>query len=124
VALDIGHLEARCDNGLCGVAACVNGQHGKVAFVSVTVRPEVFGRSGGIVVATSRQTRRWLPIWPGAGTAIRIDMQVQTVIARRQTGEVWGDLQTGLRVRKAKRPDLLPTPLVSITFTETVLLAA
>jgi hypothetical protein len=67
---------------------------------------------------------RWLPIRPVAGTAIRIDMQVQTVIARRQTGEVRSDLQTRLRVRKAERPDLLADAVVSIMFTKTVLLAA
>jgi hypothetical protein len=46
------------------------------------------------------------PSGPLPGAAIRIDMQMETVIARWQTGEIRSDLQTRLRVRQAERADL------------------
>lgn len=67
MALDVRHLKARCDNGLCGPATGVNRQHGQVALVPIAVRPEVFGRVGWVVVAARRHARRWLPIRPVAG---------------------------------------------------------
>jgi hypothetical protein len=44
-----------------------------------------------LVSASRRHPSRWLPIWSVSGTAIRINMDVKTVVARRQLGKLWRD---------------------------------
>ena len=45
--------------------------------------PEVLAGARWIIVAASRQAGRWLAVWLVTRTAIRINMNMETVVARR-----------------------------------------
>src|SRR5262245_59561777 len=93
-ALDVGQLEVRRDDRSHRVAAGIDTHRRKVAFVALTVRSEVFAGSGRIKVSAGRQTCRWLAVRSGSGPAIRLDVNMTAMIARRQLGKVGHDHQT------------------------------
>jgi len=81
--LYVGHSEVRHDHGLRGVAAGIDGQHGHIALVALAIRPEVFASVGWVIMATSRHAGRWLTIRSSARTTIRIDVDMESTVARR-----------------------------------------
>jgi hypothetical protein len=80
-----------CCNGLRSFAAGINGKHWHVALVTLTLWPEVLASVSRVVMASRCHPRRWLAIWSVGGTAIRIYVNMKTVIARRQLGKLWRD---------------------------------
>jgi hypothetical protein len=67
----------------------------------------MFAGVSRVVVASCRHPSRWLAIWSVGGTTIRINVDVETVVARRQLGKLWRDPQSFLGVRQTERADLL-----------------
>jgi len=61
--------------------------------VTVAERTEVLAGVGRVVMAARRNASGWLTIWPIAGATIRIDMDMKTMVTRRQTIEMWRDPQ-------------------------------
>jgi hypothetical protein len=51
--------------------------------MALAERPEVLAGLRRIVMTTSRVAGRWLTIWLVAGTAIRISVNMETVVASR-----------------------------------------
>ena len=70
-------------DGFRGVAASIDGQHGHVALMARAIRSEVFASVGWVIMATSRHAGRWLAILSGARTTIRINVGMESMVARR-----------------------------------------
>ena len=78
-----------CCNGLRSFAAGINGKHWHIALVTLTLWPEMFASVSRVVMASRRHASRWLAGWSIGGTAIRINVDMKTVVARRQLGKLW-----------------------------------
>ena len=66
-ALDVGHSQVRRDEGLPGLAACIDGQRRQIALVAFAERPKVLASVGRVVVAARRHAGRWLAVGPLPG---------------------------------------------------------
>ena len=73
----------RRDHVLCSPSISVNGQRWQVPLMTLAQRPEVLAGVRWIVMAASRHAGRWLAVWPVTGTAIWINVNMETVVARR-----------------------------------------
>jgi hypothetical protein len=80
-----------CCNGLRSFAAGINGKHWHIALVTLTLWPEMFASICRVVMASCRHPSRWLAIWSVSGTAIRINVDMKTVVARWQLSKLWRD---------------------------------
>ena len=76
-------MEARRDDALRGLAACIHLKRRQIALVAFAVRPKVLAGVCRVVMAARRHAGRWLSVRPVAGTTIRIDVDMETVVARR-----------------------------------------
>jgi len=106
-ALNICHGEVRHRHSLRSLAAGIGGQHWHVALVALAVWSKMFAGVGRIVMATRCDAGCWLAVRSIAGTTIRIHVDMESVVARRQVGKSWRDLQAGFSVGQAKRADFL-----------------
>src|SRR5262249_50303446 len=75
--------------------------------MTFTLWPEVFAGVGRVVVASRCHSRRRLTVWSVGGTTIWIDVDMKTVVARRQLAKLWRDPQAVFGVRQLNRSDLL-----------------
>ena len=123
-ALNVGHGEVWCCNGFRSFATGINGKYWHIALVTLTLWPEMFASVSRVVMASRRHASRWLAIWSVGGTAIRIYVNMKTVVARRQLGKLRRDPQSSFVSDSSIVPIFLPTPLASIAFIVTVVLAA
>ena len=73
----------RCDHIFCSPSISIDGQRWQVPLMALTQWPEVLAGICWIVVAASCHAGRWLAIWPVSGTAIRINVNMETVVAWR-----------------------------------------
>ena len=73
----------RCDHVLCSPSISVDGQRWQVPFMARAQWPEVLAGVRWIVVAASCHGGRWLAVWRVAWTTIRINVNMETVVARR-----------------------------------------
>src|SRR5215472_3564562 len=81
--LNVGHSEARHYHGLRGLAAGIDGEHGHVPLVALAMRSEVFASVGWVIMATRRHAGRWLAIRSRARATIRINVDMESTVARR-----------------------------------------
>src|SRR5215468_1063062 len=81
--LNVGHSEVRHYHGLRGLAASIDGQHGHVALMALAIRSEVFAGVGWVIMATRRHAGRWLAIRSRARATIRINVDMESTVARR-----------------------------------------
>ena len=70
----------------------------QVAFVALTVRPEMFAGTRRIKMSAGCQTRRRLAVRSGTGPAIRIDVNMKAMIAGRKFCKVGHDHQALARI--------------------------
>ena len=73
----------RCDHVLCSPSISVDGQRWQIPLMARAQWPEVLAGVRWIGVAASRHAGRWLAVWIVTGTAIRIYVNMETVVARR-----------------------------------------
>ena len=98
-AFNVAHGEVWCCNGLRSFTAGINGKHWHIALVALTLWPEMFASVSGVVMASRRHPSCWLAVRSAAGTAIRINVDMKTVVARRQLGKLWRDSQSFIGIR-------------------------
>ena len=60
-----------------------DGQHGHIALVALATRSEMFASVGWVIMATRRHAGRWLAIWSRARATIRINVDMESTVARR-----------------------------------------
>jgi hypothetical protein len=70
-----------------GFAASVDGEYRHVALVALALWSEVFAGVGGIIVATCCHASRWLAVRSSAGATVRINVDMESMVARRKVGE-------------------------------------
>src|SRR5262245_58816791 len=104
--LDVRHVKMRCDDSLRGLAACVDSQRWHVTFVTLAERSKVFARVGRVIMSARRKSGRRLAIWTGARAAIRIDVDVKSVISDWQIRELRCYFESGLCIGQAKGSNL------------------
>ena len=73
----------RCDHVLCSPSISVDGQRWQVPFMALAQWPEVLAGICWIVVGASCHGGRRLAVWGITGTAIRINVNMETVVAWR-----------------------------------------
>ena len=83
VALDVGHSQVRRYDVLRGLAAFIDCQHRQIALMAFAERTKVLAGVGRVVVVARWDARGWLAVRPAAGATIRIDVDMETVVARR-----------------------------------------
>jgi hypothetical protein len=93
VPFDSSDGEMRCRDRLRRFAIGVDGQYRHVALMAFAHRSEMFAGIRRIEMAARRHASRGLAIRAGARTAIGIGVNMESVVARRQLGELWSDLQ-------------------------------
>ena len=86
--------------------------------------PEVLAGIRWIVVAASRHAGRWLAVWPVTGTAIRINVNMETVVAGGKPAKRGVTRKLASVSESSSVPISLPMPPASIAFMVTVSLAA
>jgi hypothetical protein len=82
-ALNVCHGKVWCCNGLRGFAAGINAKNWHVALMPFTLWPEVFAGVSRVLMASRCHSGRRLTVWSIGRTAIRIDVDMKTVVARR-----------------------------------------
>src|SRR5262249_43416958 len=82
-----------------------------IALVTLTPWPQMLASVGRVVMAAGRHRSRWLAIWSVGGTAIRINVNMKTVVARGEIAKLWRDPESFIRVRQLNRADLLAHPV-------------
>src|SRR6516225_8258794 len=105
-ALNVGHAEMWRRSGLRSFAAGIDGKYWHIALVTLALRPEMFAGVSRVVMSPRCHPSRWLAIWSVGGTAIRINVDMKTVVARRQLGKLRRDPQSLICVRQFNRADL------------------
>src|SRR5215467_2935319 len=123
-ALNVGHAEMWRRSGLRSFAAGIDGKYWHIALVTLALRPEMFAGVSRVVMSPRCHPSRWLAIWSVGGTAIRINVDMKTVVARRQLGSSGVIRNPSFVSDSSIVPIFLPTPLASIAFIVTVVLAA
>ena len=93
VAFDGSDGEMRCRDRLGRFAIGVDGQYRHVALMAFAHRSEMFAGISRVEMAAGRHASRGLAIRAGARAAIGIGVNMESVVARRQVGELWSDLQ-------------------------------
>ena len=73
----------RCDHIFCSPSISIDGQRWQVPLMALTQWPEVLAGIRRIGVAASCHAGRWLAVWRVAGTTIWINVNMETVVARR-----------------------------------------
>lgn len=99
-ALNVGHLKVWRDDCSGGVAADIDPQHRKVAFVAFTMRSEVLAGVVRVIMPARCQACRRLAVRSGTRPAIRIDVNMKAMIARRQISKLGHDYQALVRIGK------------------------
>ena len=61
--------------------------------MALAERSEMFAGINRVEMTARRHSSRGLAIWAGAGSAIGIGVNMESVVARRQLGKLWSDLQ-------------------------------
>ena len=90
-ALNIGNGEVWHYNDLPGSAAAIDGEHWHVALMTLPMRPKVFAGVGWVIMASRCHASGWLPVWSIAGSTIRINVNIKSVVARRKVGKLQRD---------------------------------
>ena len=73
----------RYEHVSCSLSISVDGQGWQVPLMALAQWPEVLAGVRRIVMAASRHAGRWLAVWRVTWNTIRINVHMETAVARR-----------------------------------------